>query len=81
MIRTDAEDLALVLANASHYTAVAFRGRGHYDRVECPSLDAARQAAKGLYTNRPVGIYVVARNLEGATSRERHLENWEPARG
>lgn len=77
-MRTDAEDLALVIANAHHYTAVAFRGRGQYDRIECPSLEAAREAAKTLYTNRPVMIYAVAHNLEGATDRERHIENWSP---
>lgn len=80
-MRTDAEDLAFVVANAHHFTAVAFRGRGRYETIECPSLEAARMTAQALYRNRPVGIYVVAYNIEGATERQRHLENWEPPRG
>lgn len=75
-MRTRDEDTALVIASADYFTAVAFRGRARYDRVEVPSLEAAREAAAGLYVNRPVGIYAVAR-VEGS-AREVHIENWEP---
>jgi hypothetical protein len=78
IMRTIEEDLALVIANVHHFTSVAFRGRGQYDRIESPTLEAAREAARQLYTNRPVMIYVVALNLDGATARERHVENFGP---
>ncbi len=76
--RSDAEDLALVLSSASSFTAIAFRGRGLYERREAPSLEAARLEAAKLYQGRPIGIYAVAKGLEGATERSRHIENWEP---
>ncbi len=49
---------AWVLANATHFVACAFRGRGRYERAECASLAAA---ARRLRTDRPVGIYAVYR--------------------
>lgn len=75
-MRSDDEDLALVISRADHFVSIAFRGRGKYDRIDSPTLDAAREAAKRLYVNRLVAIYVVAFNLEGAVIRSRHVENW-----
>ncbi len=48
---------AWVLANATHFVACAFRGRGRYERAECASLDAACAAARQLRTDHPVSIY------------------------
>jgi hypothetical protein len=76
--RSDAEDMALVLAAAKAFSVIAFRGRGIYERRECPSLALARLEARKLYQGRPIGIYAVAEGLEGATARSRHIENWVP---
>lgn len=80
-MRTDAEDHAMVLANVDHFRAVAFRGRGVYDSLNANSLTEARALAIALYKDRPVAIYAVALNLDGATERARHVENWEPKKG
>ena len=72
------EDNAYVIANAHHYSATAFLGRATYERVDVPTLEEARKAAAGLYRDRPVMIYAVALNLDGATARTVHVENWEP---
>ncbi len=77
-MRSDTEDRALVIDKATFFTAVAFRGRGQYERVQAASLQAAREAAKALHTNRPVAIYAVAHCVDGATERAVHVENWEP---
>lgn len=77
-MRTDAEDLAWVVAHAKYFIATAFRGRATYDRIETATLEEAREAAKRLYTNRPVAIYAIATDLDGATLRQRHVENWSP---
>ena len=80
-MRSDEEDLALVVANADHFVSIAFRGRCKYVRIKSPTLEAARETAKRLYTNRPVAIYVVALgNIEGATARQLHVENWMPSK-
>lgn len=77
-MRTDEEDLAFVIANASCFVATAFLGRARTERVEAATLEAAREAAAGLYRGKPIAIYAIARNVEGATMRQRHVENWEP---
>ena len=77
-MRSDTEDRALVIAKATFFTAVAFRGCGQYERVQAASLPAARTAAQALYSNRPVAIYAVAHGVDGATERAVHIENWEP---
>lgn len=79
-MKTDAEDLAAVVAAADHFVAAAFRGVGVWDRIQVKSLEEARAAAAVLYRNRPVAIYVVAYDHEGATERSRHVENWAPPR-
>lgn len=79
-MRSDAEDLAMVIANADHFVSIAFRGRGKYDRIKSPTLEAAREAAQRLYAGRPVLIYAVAFDLDGATARQRHVENWMPSK-
>lgn len=79
-MRSDDEDLALVISRAHHFVSIAFRGCGKYDRIESPNLEAAREAAKQLYVSRPVAIYAVAYDLDGATVRSRHVENWMPSK-
>lgn len=77
-MRTDAEDQAMVIANAKFFTSVAFRGQGCYERIDSSSLEQARKMASVLYTNRPILIYAVAYDLDGASVRQVHVENWEP---
>lgn len=48
-----------VLANATHFVACAFRGRGKYERVACVDLDEARTEARRLLCDRPVAIYAI----------------------
>jgi hypothetical protein len=74
----DSLDLLEVIGKADRFVAVAFRGRGVYERVEAATLSQARVAARSLWRGRPVGIYAVARDVRGATLRSRHVENWEP---
>lgn len=50
-----------VLANADHFTACAFRGRGRYERAECRTIEEARRCARRLSTDRPAMIYTVYR--------------------
>lgn len=64
-----------VLANATHFTTCIFRGRGQYDVVKYPTLEAARKAAEALLpsTSRGVMIYAVSGVHQG------HIENVYPA--
>jgi hypothetical protein len=79
MIHDYAQDTAHVVAHASLYAVVKFTRRGQFTRVECNSLVQARAVAKRLYRGaRPVGIYCVAFNLDGAIERQVHLENYPP---
>jgi hypothetical protein len=71
-------DRLKVLAHATRFASVAFRGRGKYDRVESDTLEQARVAASELYFDRPVTIYAIAYNLDGASIRTAHIENWSP---
>jgi len=64
-----------LLAKATGFFVLAFRGRGIWDRRDSGSLDQALLDAKELYTNRPIGIYVKLPDDHGE-----HLSNWEPER-
>lgn len=49
-----------VLSNAEYFTAVTFHGRGNYERIECTSIESARQAGLRIRTpHRGVMIYAV----------------------
>ena len=65
---------AWVLANATHFTTCVFRGRGRYDVLEHPTLEAARAKAKELLptTSRGVMVYAVKGIHQG------HIENIYP---
>ena len=50
-----------VLANADHFTACVFRGRGRYERVEAATLEDAERAAAHLgTTDKSVMLYAVS---------------------
>lgn len=66
---------AKVLRKVDHYIVTAFRGRGRFEKVKCPTLDHARKVAPTLYRGKPIGIYGV--NPDGLAA---HIENWEPER-
>lgn len=61
-----------VTENADAFYATAFRGRGHYDRIETSTLADAREAAVRLYEDRPVMIYATKED------RQIHVENYAP---
>lgn len=69
----DARD-AEVIAKATGYVVVGFRGRGQFAREQHATLDEARQGAAQLATNlrRPVAIYAIL------NERQAHIENAEP---
>jgi hypothetical protein len=75
---TQEQDRQEVIAAATLFTCVAFRGRGVFDHLTFPTLDEARAAAPSLHRDRPVGIYATAYSLKGAAERRVHVENWEP---
>jgi|HubBroStandDraft_4_1064222.scaffolds.fasta_scaffold00019_65 hypothetical protein len=49
-----------VLAHATHFTTVVFRGRGRYETLEHPTLDAARAAAQERLSDTPRGVMIYA---------------------
>ena len=59
MVRLDPRE-RWVFANATHFVACAFRGRGKYERIVCVDLEGAREAARTLVKDRPVAGYAVA---------------------
>lgn len=59
MNRTADDHAAWVRNGAERYVAVAFRGRGKYDRVDAATIEEAREAARSLKTDRPAMIYAV----------------------
>lgn len=63
-----------VMDHADHYTTCVFRGRGKYETVQHPSLEAAREYAKGVDTERGVMIYAVFGIHQG------HVENVYPTK-
>ena len=49
-----------VLASAEHFVACAFRGRGRFDKLECPTREAAIEAARRMIKkDRPTLVYAV----------------------
>lgn len=51
-----------ILDHAEGFVATVFRGRGKYDRVECRTIEEAREAARGLITDRGAMVYAVLGN-------------------
>ena len=50
-----------VLENATGFTAVTFRGRGRYERIDCATrAEAEREAARLATRARPCMVYAVA---------------------
>ena len=68
---------AWVLTNADRFTAVAFRGRGRYARIDCASIEEAERAAARLATpDRPAMVYAVAGRHQAliATTQEKETD-------
>lgn len=66
-----------VLETATGFTAVAFRGRGRYQRIDCASIEEAERAAARLATpDRPAMIYAVAGRHQAliATTQEKEAD-------
>lgn len=55
--------------NAAYFTAVRWAARGKRERVECPTLEAARAVA-AKHGDRRTMIYAVT-----ADGRDAHIEN------
>jgi hypothetical protein len=63
-----------VLARADRFYATAYLGLGRYDVREAATIEAAREAARDLYIDRPVAIYA----SDGQSKV--HVENYDPRR-
>lgn len=58
-MKTLAEHESWIKERPDFYTAIAFRGRGQYDRREAGTLAEATAAAGGMVQDRPVLVYAV----------------------
>jgi hypothetical protein len=49
-----------ILDHAEKFVATAFRDRGVFERIECQTIEEAREAARRLATDRGAMIYAIA---------------------